>query len=158
MSDFLTKADLLRPRYRPGTYPEIDDVFDAISDLRGVFEKANIDLNNIEELFSSIEMAGLLHKLADRSQESISKLRSSLVTLIFQTIEDSMHFNGDRAFDFGYDRLVKAIKAQQKGDYSWCSFITFNYDVALDYVLRFNGLKYSYTFQRERLLLTVSRC
>ena len=56
ISNFLDKADDLRRRDKTGNLSEVfDDVFKAIADLRGVYEKADINRNNIEDLFSAID-------------------------------------------------------------------------------------------------------
>ena len=150
MADFLDKAYLLWRRNPTGEYAAFEDVFSAMSDLRGVFENSDINRQNIEELFSTIEMAGLLGKLADRSESEIIKLRQSMVTLIYKTIEASIPVrvrNGSPSPLAAYGEFANRIfdaQTTRSGDYSWCSFITFNYDVALDYSFHLAGVRFTY--------------
>ena len=160
ISDFLDIANRLRRSDVAGRLQVFDDVFDAIADLRGVYEKADINRDNIEELFSAIEMADLLGKLGNRDEDSIENLRNSLVTLIYKTIEESMLFRvvslgQTRTFQIPvYDRfaemLVEAAQAKS-GDLSWCSIITFNYDIALDLALVKHGVPHSYCLDGESM-------
>ena len=90
MSDFLDRAhDLMRlnaPELGERS-SDFRDVFAAIGDLQGVHAKSYLDLNNIEIVFGAIEMGMLLGKLGDRNLEQIKRLRDSLVTLIYRTLE-----------------------------------------------------------------------
>jgi len=96
MSNFLDCAeDLLRTK-TPGVVEakeEFEEVFDVISELQGVHSKSYLDLDNIEIVFGAIEMGLLLKRLSNRrDKDSIEKLRNSLITLIYKTIERSIQF------------------------------------------------------------------
>ena len=125
MSDFLDKAYALWRRDQTGEFAAFADVFAAMSDLRGVFEKADINRQIIEELFSAIEMAGLLGKLADRTESQIGELRQSMVTLIYKTIEASIPVRvtqGTPSSLAAYGEFADAVfnaQSTRPEDYSW---------------------------------------
>ena len=149
MSDFLDKAyDLTRlQRSELGERAkDFDDVFQAIAELQGVHSKSYLDLNNIEIVFGAIEMGLLLGKLGERQNDQIKKLRDSLVVLIYRTLELSTRFpvsNGQVEPPGAYRdflvRLRKLLDGQPRHDPHEFSFITFNYDLCLDYALQFYG-------------------
>lgn len=149
MSDFIDKAEEL---YRGGhmgvmeAKEEFNDVFKAISDLRAIHQKAYLNLDNFETLFGAIEMAHLTGKLASRNRESIAELRKSIVTLIVKTLEYSILFpvnNNKITPPPPYDefaRMLVRVQRQKKrltGNKPELSFLTFNYDLTLDYALHF---------------------
>lgn len=154
MSDFLDVADILK-RQRHSVSDAIkkfDDVFDAISELQGVFSKSYLDLDNIESLFGAIEMGLLLEKFAERKEDDIKSLRISLITLIYKTLENSIVFPARNRkvfppipYETFVDELIKLF-ADSKCilKESDISFITFNYDLCLDYALNFYSLLLNY--------------
>ena len=145
MSNFLDRAyDLFRLQ-TPGVVEaktEFEDVFGAIAELQGVHSKAFLDLNNIEIVFGAIEMGLLLRRLGKRDEESIGKLRSSLITLIYKTLEYSIEFpmhsgriDPPKPYD-GFMTTLQGIEKSQpcQDPHRFC-FITFNYDLCLDFAL-----------------------
>ncbi len=154
MFDFLDRArDLLRLK-TPGVVQaqkELEDVFNAISDLQGVHSKSYLDLNNIEIVFGAIEMALLLRKLGTRDYKDVKKLRDSLITLIFKTLEHSIKFPVEQGhivppapYKQFMEVLASALKNQPSQDPHEFAFITFNYDLCLDQALHFSGVRYDY--------------
>jgi hypothetical protein len=154
MSDFLDKAqDLLRLK-TPGineVSKEFEDVFDALSKLQGVHSKSYLDLDNIEAVFGAIEMGVLLKRLPSRDESSVVKLRNSLVTLIYKTLEYSLPFpvvgkRVDPPAPYGpfVLSLAQLKKNEPSADPYEFSFVTFNYDVCLDYALHQNGIPFNY--------------
>jgi len=156
MTDFLDKAyDHLRLKEQGAreAQREFEMVFDAISELQGVHAKAYLDLDNLEIVFGAIEMGTLIKKLGKRTDEEIIELRNAFVTVIYKTLEFNIRFpvggGGTRIHppapynDF-VSRLgtIKAgVKPQDPVEYS---FITFNYDLCLDYALHFHRFGYDY--------------
>lgn len=144
MSDFIDKAEEL---YRIGQQGIMEassafsDVFKAISDLRAIHQKAYLNLDNFEILFGAIEMANLTGKLASRDKESIADLRESLITLIVKTLEYSIQFpviDEQVVPPAPYDKFAQMLvevkkKKHSEGKELEVSFLTFNYDLALDY-------------------------
>lgn len=145
MADFLDRAyDLLRTKVKgviEAKY-QFEDVFNAISELQGVHSKAFLDLNNIEIVFGAIEMGLLLKRLGDRDEASIAKLRDSLITLIYKTLEFGIQFpvrdkyiRPPKPYDGFMTTLEGIEKNQPPQDPHQFSFVTFNYDLCLDYAL-----------------------
>lgn len=143
MSDFLDKAEELFRTKRGIEYAEeaFEDVFTAVSELQGIHAKSCLDLDNFETLFGAIEMAKMTGKFAKRDQASIERLRNSIVTLIVRTIENTITFPVIENHIYPPEpykelaqrimRLWREVPASQRP----ITFITFNYDLALDYAL-----------------------
>lgn len=149
MSDFFDCAEhLLRNKRVEDARREFEDVFDAIAELQSVHSKSDFDLDNLEMLFGAIEMGQLIHKFGNRTPEQIANLRNSIVTLIVRTLEMNIGFpvNKDRrlapqVYRQFVDMLTHVSTKTGNSDYS---FITFNYDIALDYALLSGGIETSY--------------
>jgi len=157
MNNFLDCAyDLLRLKTSGviEVEKEFVNVFDAIAELQGVHSKSYLDLDNIEILFGTIEMGLLLCRLGDRNKESITNLRSSLITLIYKTLENSIKFpvRNERLFPpKPYDAFISILKdaesKQPPQDPHGFSFITFNYDLCLDFALNYYRYRYDYCLE-----------
>jgi NAD-dependent SIR2 family protein deacetylase len=155
MNDFLDRADeLLRLKAQgtAGSEEAFRDVFNAISELRSVHSKAYLDLDNIEVLFGAIELAQLIGKLGHRDHDQIDQLRNSIITLIFKTLEICIPFPielGHINPPIPYGKFVKMLFDVQSQrtptDPHYYSFITFNYDLCLDFALHYYyGQNYDY--------------
>ncbi|HAB51328.1 MAG TPA: hypothetical protein DCE80_04000 [Ignavibacteriales bacterium] len=154
MADFLDRAyDLLRIKTQGviEAKEEFEDVFNAVSELQGVHSKAYLDINNIEIVFGAIEMGLLLRKLGNRDEESIKKLRNSLITLIYKTLEYSIpvpfrnrRISSPKPYDAFMNVLADAKERQHPQDPHQFSFITFNYDLCLDLALFSSGRHFDY--------------
>ena len=149
MSDFFDKAErLLRLNKVPEAKAEFEDVFKAISELQPMHAKSFFDLDNLEMVFGAIEMGQLIHKFAGRTPEQITKLREAMVTLIVKTLEQSILFpaiKGQVHAPQPYKQFAEMLsQVTSKTDTRDYSFITFNYDVALDYALSFNRILTDY--------------
>lgn len=167
MYDFLDKAqDLLRLN-TCGVIEakrEFDMVFEAVAELQAIHAKAFLDLNNLEVLFGAIEMGKLLRKLGTRTPDQIQELHNALITLIYKTLECSIAFpvrqsSGGPGYNSivppkPYDSFASIIKDVLKNepsqDPSRFSFISFNYDLCLDFTLNFVGLGYDYCLNGKR--------
>lgn len=159
MGDFLDRADELRRQQSNASIQEaireFDDVFNAISELHGVFAKSYLDLDNIEALFGAIEMGVMLGKFADREEGDIKSLRNSLITLIYKTLENTIKFPVSKTHvepPDPYNKFVQLLydmKASRRHSEPLdVSFITFNYDLALDYALHCS-LGYDYGLNQK---------
>jgi hypothetical protein len=154
MGNFLDVAsDLLRKKMPGvvGAENEFEDVFDAIAELQGVHSKSYLDLDNVEIVFGAIEMGLLLKKLGGRDEESIKKLRDSLITLIYKTLECSTLFPvSDRRISpprpYGsFMDILNAVKEEESlHDPHQFTFITFNYDLCMDVALNYLRGGYDY--------------
>jgi hypothetical protein len=160
MAGFLDRAyDLLRLKTKGVVEAkrEFDDVFEAISELQGIHSKSFLDLDNIETVFGAIEMGLLLKRLGKRKKASIIKLRSSLITLIYKTLEYSIMFpvhNGRIDSPPPYDRFMTTLATVQENqpseDPHRFSFLTFNYDLCLDFALYRFGREFDYCLNSDQ--------
>jgi len=145
MSGFLDKAYELHIGGEVNSYKkQFEDVFKLLAELRLVYANSHLDLNNIESLFGAIEMGRIINTLGIRSDESIEEARRALVKLIVTTLEGSIVYLRDEGRHVmpprTYMQFVKLIQEKLPNT----SIITFNYDVALDYALSFNGINFDY--------------
>jgi hypothetical protein len=121
-------------------------VFKAMSRLAAVHSKSDLDQTNIETLMGVSEMASLLQVCPGLEATEIEHLGRAIRTLIHVTLRETVNFGERRdrlPFSLGYGRLVNLLRSNQH----WIqrtSFITFNYDVALDYTLINGGFKPAY--------------
>jgi hypothetical protein len=160
MSDFLDRAyDLLRLKTDGvvESKEDFENVFNAIAELQGVHSKSYLDLDNIEIVFGAIEMGLLLKRLGKRDEKSIEKLRNSLITLIYKTLEYSIpfpvgnkHISPPKPYNLFMNILDGVEKKQPHQDPHKFSFITFNYDLCLDFSLRHSGRSYDYCLETNR--------
>ncbi|MFC2028197.1 hypothetical protein ACFLU3_05870, partial [Chloroflexota bacterium] len=154
MADFLeSAAQLLRQRVEGVTNAQqsFDDVFNAIVELQTVHAKSYLDLDNIEILFGAIEMAQVVGKLGKRSEDEISTLRKSIVTLIFTTLEYSIKFTVRKGqvyppdpYQQFVDMLKNKVENRSPFDPHSYSILTFNYDMALDFALYNSMIPFDY--------------
>jgi NAD-dependent SIR2 family protein deacetylase len=148
MADFLDRADDL---WKSGLAGEkahhFEKVFRAIGALQPVHSKAELDLTNIESIFSILDVARTLGKLPGFEPSDVSEITSSLKELIVVTLEQTI------LFPFSTSRsspdppppypeflsLIKYLKAIAMPPQT-VSIITFNYDMAIDYALHLERL------------------
>ncbi|BEQ13739.1 hypothetical protein [Desulfoferula mesophila] len=133
--DFYSSGQLLRNERR-----YFEDVFKAIHELKGASFNSNLDLNNIEAVYSAFDMGKLLGQLGSNTHNKIESLNISIQKLIGITIDLSttltLNPKGKINVKGPYHSFVKNIKQKYKDQNSLVpSIITFNYDVALDYSL-----------------------
>jgi len=145
MSDFLDQARELYDHNgvkNAKAREAFADVFDAMGELRTVYDKSHLEIDNIETLFGAIEMGVLINKFGARTSADIKKLRDSIITLIVNTLELNIKFPVREGHIYPgppYDKLVKMVTeiGQTSSNREMLfSFITFNYDLALDYALQ----------------------
>ena len=124
---------------------KVKNVFKLLSELQGVYAKSYLNLNNIEQVFGALELAKTVGKLGVHSVEEISELRKALVTLIVGTLEKKVIYPFNPNYGFvptaPYQKLADILKDKGLGE---SSIITFNYDVAVDFALYFNGIPFDY--------------
>ncbi len=161
MSDFLDRAEtLMRLKHNGiiGAEADFDNVFKAIAELQGVHSKSYLDLCNIEVVFGAIEMARLVGRLGERNLEEITKLGDSIITLIYKTLECNIKFPVRDKHPFPPYPYQNFMEMLQNVNHELMknnpvgheySFITFNYDVALELALRYNRVSYDYCLSGE---------
>ncbi len=93
MNDFLDTASRLLSTNKVGNKKgDFERVFKVISVLQAVHSKAQLDLNNIESIFTSLEIANILQKLPGFSANEIPLAITSLKELIVVTLEETIKF------------------------------------------------------------------
>jgi len=154
MQEFMDKAEDLFLRHAvEDAQKQFELVFTAMSDFQAVHAKSYLDLDNLEVVFGAIEMGLLVKRLGKRSFGEIRRLRDAFVTVIYKTLEQSIHFSDiggkvwpPRPYDKFAEILAK-IFGERAGIPIDVAFITFNYDICLDYALGFKGIHYDYGFE-----------
>lgn len=153
MSDFVRRAKQLQAK---GAYGDeghhVQAVLDAAyKELRSIHSKSTIDYENVEELFSAIDIAQVIRRFGSRPPESIEALRNSIVIFIYRTIEESIRIPFDGTMisaTKGYDNLAQhvyeKVSRSARLGLKDVSFITFNYDTCLELALDKYGLGVDY--------------
>lgn len=152
MTDFLDTASRLLSTNEVGNKKEdFERVFKAISSLQAIHSKAQLDLNNIESIFTSLEIANILQKLPGFEPEEIPMTIESLKELIIITLENTIKFptKGNsilpsRSYE-KFSELLEFLK-QEAHPKKNPSVISFNYDIALDFAMYRRGLGPVYGF------------
>lgn len=153
MTDFFKRARKIYDEHGYGDVNHhIKDVLNAgLIDLKLVQVKSNIKTQNIEHLFSAVDIGQLIGVFGTRPPHEIDSLRESIVVFIQRTIEETVRvpFSGRRfAPPKGYDILSKLVlekvrKTAPSGRND-VSFISFNYDTCLEYSLSLCGIGVDY--------------
>ena len=144
MDDFFDKAeDTMRTACAksPGQRKAFELVFDAIADMQNVFAKANLDLRNLEEVFSAFEMVELLG-VGSPTQNLPAKLRKIIVL----TLQNCIIFPA-KGKGLGptpeYQAFANVVK-RLFGSAVPVTIITFNYDLASEVALSAIGMGTDY--------------
>ncbi|TNF03459.1 MAG: hypothetical protein EP323_07595 [Gammaproteobacteria bacterium] len=146
MGDFLDVAHRLT---RAGEISDINDhfgrVFRAIGALQAVHSKAQLDLTNIESIFTALEISNVLKRLPGFEADEIPGVIASLKEVIVKTLESTIDFPTSRSH-IGvpkpyeqFAELVRHLRSEAHPNQS-VSVITFNYDIAVDMALYQHGM------------------
>ena len=125
MWNFLDKAnDLLRSGTIAEYRESFERVFNAIGGLQAVHSKAEINLQNIESVFTAFEMAKIIKRLpgtdTDCQEDGVNLVIRALKQLIAVTLEESILFRVDNkqlvapAAYFELAKLLKFIQERRK--------------------------------------------
>jgi hypothetical protein len=138
MHDFLDIAsDLLRANAVQEKRAAFEQVFSAIGALQAVHSKAQLDLNNIESIFTVLELGRIIQKVPSIPLTELPQTISSLKELIVKTLEVTIMFPSDGRHigvpkPYGdFSKLLKHLTVEAH-PIQTASVITFNYDVAVD--------------------------
>ncbi|MEW5918939.1 MAG: hypothetical protein AB1762_21225 [Gemmatimonadota bacterium] len=149
MAQFLDKAFDLRDQHRGAiSSADFDLVYELIhSRLTGLLSKSAVDLDNVETVFSLVEMGQLLERLPNTSTAELAKAARAIRVVLAQTIEHYAPFKTDGEGRWiphdVYRELVQPLRRRPAPPWS---FITFNYDLALDFALHWSMLPIDYGF------------
>jgi hypothetical protein len=146
MADFLDVAQsLTRTGETKAKKEHFENVFRAIGSLQSVHSKAQLDLTNIESIFTALEISNVLKKLPGFEAEEIPNVIASLKEVIVKTLELTIDFPTRKTYigvPKPYEEFAKLISHLRGEAYpkQSVSVITFNYDVAVDMALFKEGL------------------
>ena len=154
MGEFLDVADSI---WKEGKITEEDKehferVFRAIGKLQMLHSKSQLDLVNLEAVFSTFEMANLLKKLPGFEPDQLPDLLTSMKRLIVVTIEKTLKYpfsSGHAKEAEPYREFCKLLKdlKDTRNKAPDVSIITFNYDIAIDHALHYHNLGPDYQLQ-----------
>ena len=154
MSDFLDIAsDLLRSRAVEEKRAQFERVFAAIGALQAVHSKSQLDLNNIESIFTVLELGRIIQTIPGIKTEEIPETIAALKELIVKTLEVRIKFPLEGSYVTApkqYEEFAKLIK--HLSEEAWpkltSSVISFNYDIAADVALYRAGLGPDYVIEK----------
>lgn len=154
MKGFLDTAyDLWRTNAIPKPADEcFKTVFESIAALQSVHSKSELDLDNIESVFTTCEMAKTLGRFPGKTECQIDDLIRALKVVIVQTLEHTVRFpveEGRLKSPPPHDEFVVLLHQlkEKANPRHKVSVITFNYDIALDFSLHRNGYVIDYALE-----------
>jgi hypothetical protein len=151
MHDFIECAGRVLRRGEAGWATDfIRDSLQARKKLQSAFVKSTVDLDNIESLFATYEMASLIGRLGTLTDAEVQDLPRNLRYLIMRTLEQSILYplSGEEDFvpaPYPYDAFVELLIAlNQEREAAPVAIINFNYDLCLDYALNLREMDTHY--------------
>jgi hypothetical protein len=156
MADFLDVAtDLYRSKRVDGKAARFEKVFHAIGELQAVHSKAQLDLNNIESIFTALELGRIIRHMPGMHIDELEDVIDALKELIVTTIQQTMMFpvqHGEIGVPRPYNafaELLVHIQSQAATPQS-VSVITFNYDIGCDIALHRRSLGPHYGLNEKK--------
>jgi hypothetical protein len=131
---------------------DFERVFTAIGAMQRVHSKAQLDLNNIESIFTALELGKIIQKVPGMDPDAISSTIDALKSVIVQTLEHRIAFPIQRGKIGvpepygGFTALLAFLQADALPNQS-VSVITFNYDIAVDTALFRAGMGPDYVIE-----------
>jgi len=103
MANFIERArDLLAVNRVNDRRPEFELAFETISYLQRVHSKAKLDHNNIETVFSAVDLARTLKTLPGIDVEKIEAASIALNWLIVSTLEETVQLETEGGHRTGH--------------------------------------------------------
>jgi hypothetical protein len=157
MLEFLDVAeDLLRSKAVEDRRADFETVFETIGKLQAVHSKAQLDLMNLESIFTVLELGKVLRTIPRLQGPEIEKAIDSLKIVIAKTLEVVIKFNVDSSGRLEppstYKKFSELLEylSQQASPPQTVSVITFNYDIAADMAMSEKGLGPDYIIEKPR--------
>ncbi|MDB5988966.1 MAG: hypothetical protein JWQ10_369 [Herbaspirillum sp.] len=138
MGDFLDIANnLFRSKLVEDKRVQFERVFAAIGELQAVHSKAQLDLNNIESIFTVLELGRIIQKIPGIPTSEIPETIASLKELIVKTLEVTIKFPTNQTYigpPKPYEAFTSLLTHLQKEAFphQTAAVISFNYDIAAD--------------------------
>lgn len=158
MFDFIDCANrILRRGEATWAHKNFESSLDARRKLQNAYVKSNVDLDNIETLFSTYEMAALIGRLGNFDEKVVESLPISLRYVIMRTLEQSILYplNSSDSWipaPYPYDAFVELLLALQRHrDYAPVAVVNFNYDLCLDYALALQSVESDYGLPNQSI-------
>jgi len=137
LADFLQRSKDIR---FSSSFPEslkgpFDRAFKYQSDLSTTKNFMAVDLDNLEVLFSMVDMAHQTTSIDTKEKarfDELTNLRNDFMAVVIETLHRSIRHRGDN-WEF-YRSVVRRFAA-----FPTASFITFNYDLAIERALETAG-------------------
>ena len=154
MSDFLDVAgNLLRSNQVQEKRTEFERVFSAIGALQVVHSKAQLDLNNIESIFTVLELGRIIQRVPGLSAEQIPLAIAALKELIVKTLEITIKFPATEGYigvPKPYEEFASLIKHLYQDAFptQTAAVISFNYDIAADMAMHRADLGPDYVIEK----------
>jgi len=154
MFDFLdTAADLLFAR-KVKSIESFQRVMHARGKFQAAHSKAKLDIDNIEALFTALELSKIIQTAPGGLIGDVPTLIDDLKTVIVETLESTLLFpnmpNGIRA-PKPYPEFAKLIEKIIRNSRlpRTAAVLTFNYDIAIDHALECEDISYSYALSQN---------
>jgi hypothetical protein len=149
MANFLERAETLLPKQ------EFAPLFEEIAALGTLHSKSNLDIDNIEFVFATFEMAALIGKMPYGRRTDPNHVIAQLKRLIVLTLERSVQFPRDASGGrptTAYNSFVEFLTGLPGARSGTCpaSIFSFNYDLAVDFALRHHSLEPDYCLDGNR--------
>ena len=157
MGDFLDVArDIFNERKNPKSMvggvceEDFNRIIKARDSLMNIFPKAKLNIDNIEDVFATFEMARIIKKFGNYPLDEIERINNSMKSVIGKTLESTIEYQiREERFPSSpknYDKFVRLLTEIPKKNASNTpiSVITFNYDLALDYAFFVNNIRIDY--------------
>ena len=154
MSDFLDVAsNLLRSDKVEEKRVEFERVFAAIGGLQVVHSKAQLDLNNIESIFTVLELGRIIQRVPGLSVGQIPEAIAALKELIVKTLEVTMEFpitDNRIGVPKPYDEFASLLTYLREDAFpkQTAAVISFNYDIAADMAMHRANLGPDYVIEK----------
>jgi hypothetical protein len=155
MSNFLDVAMELYSKNLCGNHKNsFERVFKAISKLQAVHSKSEMDLHNIESIFTSFELAKTISKMPGVAEGEIDQLIEDLKLVICSTLQHTIKFpvtehgiiRPPEEISIFINAIIDRDRIQGNLD---TSVITFNYDILLEMGLLGTGVGVDYEIAKE---------
>ncbi|MBL8224388.1 MAG: hypothetical protein JNM50_03570 [Chromatiales bacterium] len=129
-----------------------EKVFNAIGGLQVVHSKSQLDLNNIEAIFTALELGRIIQSVPGTDEADIPHVIAALKEVIVKTLEATLRFPvRDRwiGVPTPYQAFAELIAYLRDAAHptQTTSVITFNYDIAVDMALYRGNLGPNYVIE-----------
>ena len=162
MGNFLDVAsDLLRLNKVDAKREQFERIFKVIGGLQAVHSKSQLDLTNIESIFTALELGKIIQKVPGTEVSEIPEAIAALKDVIVSTLEATIHFPTQTDFIRApspyeaFGTLVKYLLTDAAPRQT-VSVLSFNYDICADVALYRAGFGPHYVIEPPPQTLQLS--